>query len=258
MNSSTSGAPTSPHPRSAAVSRTTCFSSVTSAVSICWKRGASSSDSEISKWFGAHTSLIATCLLSSISRTTRLAISTGWTPLRNVFEKRPSTRPPSRRSKSRRLGTIGGMRGGRSAARPHPTRGPVATLSRGSVHGRTDRSAVDDDRAGHLVVQGLLLPVPQHPQVIEQRDQPGSGDERSDADDQLEDRPQERLAPTRDGPVVFADPDPDRHLPDRAAEVPDHQRLVGVRHGRDPERPPRESAQVGGYVDGLPRRDRPV
>ena len=31
-----------------------------SADSICWNRGASSSESEISKWFGAHTSLIAT------------------------------------------------------------------------------------------------------------------------------------------------------------------------------------------------------
>src|SRR6266550_4676101 len=195
MNSSTSGAPTSPHPRSAAVSSTTCFNSVTSAVSICWKRGASSSDSEISKRFGAHTSLIATCLLSSISRTTRLAISTGWTPLRNVFEKRPSTRPPSRRSKSRRLGTIG-----RHARRPFRRKAPSYPWTCGDPVTRIGprlhaRSAVDDDRSGDLVVQGLLLPVPQHPEVIQQRDQPGTGNERTDADDQLEDRPKERLAP---------------------------------------------------------------
>ena len=42
---------------------------------------------------------------ASISLRTRLASSTGWTPLRNVLANRPSTRPPSRRSNSRRIGT---------------------------------------------------------------------------------------------------------------------------------------------------------
>src|SRR6266571_4994817 len=232
MNSSTSGSPTSPHPRSAVVSSTTCFSSVTSADSICWKRGASSSDREISKRFGAHTSLIATCLPSSISRTTRLAISTGWRPLRNVLEKRPSTRPPSRRSKSRRLGTIGGMRGGRSAATPQSypwARGDPVTPRRSS--------AVDDDRSGDLVVQGLSLPVPEHPEVVQQRDQPCARDERSEADDQLQDRPEERLAPTDGVPVDRADPDPDRQLPERSPEEAHKKGLVRVRRDGDPERP---------------------
>src|SRR5438477_13217689 len=189
MNSSTSAAPTSPHPRSAAVSSTTCFSSVTSADSICWKRGASSSESEISKRFGAHTSLIATCLPSSISRTTRLAISTGWRPLRNVLEKRPSTRPPSRRSKSRRLGTIAAC-----AAAVPPQRPQSYPWARGDPVTPGRSSAVDDDRAGDLVVQGLSLPVPEHPEVVQQRDQPCARDERSEADHQLQDRPEERLA----------------------------------------------------------------
>src|SRR5438128_8819042 len=250
MNSSTPGAPTRPHPRSAAVSSTTCFSSVTSADSICWKRGASSAESEDSKRFVAHTSLIATYLPSSISRTTRLAISTGWRPLRNVLEKRPSTRPPSRRSKSRRFGTIAGC-----AAAVPPQRPQSYPWARGDPVTPGRSSAVDDDRAGDLVVQGLSLPVPEHPEVVQQRDQPRPRDERSEADDQLQDRPEERLAPTHDVPVGRPDPDPDGQLPQRPTEEANHQGLIRVRHDRDAERPGRVPAHVGGHVDALSRGD---
>ncbi len=57
------------------------------------------------KRFGAQTSLTPTVRPASISLIRRLASSTGCRPERNVLEKRPSTRPPRRRSKSRRFGT---------------------------------------------------------------------------------------------------------------------------------------------------------
>ncbi len=104
ISNSTSGGPTRPQPRSAAASRTTCFSSLTSACSACSNRCPSDPDRVKTYRLGAQTSLTPTVLPVSISRIIRFASSTGCSPDRNVVAKKPSTRPPRRRSKSRRMG----------------------------------------------------------------------------------------------------------------------------------------------------------
>ena len=65
----------------------------TSAASACWKRSASSVESANSNAVRRPDLVDATLRPASISLTMRLASSTGWTPLRNVLENRPSTRP---------------------------------------------------------------------------------------------------------------------------------------------------------------------
>ena len=80
-----------------------------------------------------------TTLPLSISRISRFASSTGCRPLRDVLAKSPSTRPSSRRSNSRRIGTavavfplVGRGRGDSNASPRHPRGGNTGDVVRGN------------------------------------------------------------------------------------------------------------------------------
>src|SRR5689334_19323517 len=100
---------------------------------------------------------------------------------------------------------FGVMRVSRSAS------GETGWSIRSFVSGSTDNSGAHDDRRSGLVVQALLLLVPERPQDV---DEP---DDRQRADHSADDVPAQCLPVARTPAVFVADADADRALADRLA-----------------------------------------
>ena len=127
------------------VSRTTCLSSAVKSPSRPARNGSRPRRRARTRsgWVPRPRSARPACR-SSISRMIRFASSTGCRPLRNVLAKSPSTRPPRRRSKSRRFGIFGAdVRARQAAPRAHPTSGRSYPCGRVRLRLRASRASTD-------------------------------------------------------------------------------------------------------------------